>query len=117
MEDYPKMYQIWITKHVSEFCGSNVQMYYQHQGAHNPKCGCCSIEDEHTTHINQCLDPGQTELFRLTVQELTGWMQLTLQHQGVVQMIDDYLLSQDVKWMQDCILVEDARLCLLAITS
>jgi hypothetical protein len=30
-------------------------------------------------------------------------------------MIEDYLLSQDVKWMQDCILIEDAGLCLLAI--
>jgi hypothetical protein len=58
MEDYPKMHQVWITKHVSEFFGTNVQMYYQHQGAHNPKCGCCGVEDEHTTHINQCLDPG-----------------------------------------------------------
>ncbi len=28
MEDYPKMYQVWITKHVSEFCGANVQMCY-----------------------------------------------------------------------------------------
>ncbi len=52
MEDYPKMYQVWITKHVSEFCGTNIQMYYQHQGAHNPKCGCCGFEDEHTTYIN-----------------------------------------------------------------
>jgi hypothetical protein len=30
-------------------------------------------------------------------------------------MIEDYLLSLDVKWMQDCILIEDAGLCLLAI--
>jgi hypothetical protein len=30
MEDYPKMYQVWITKHVSKYCGINVQIYYQH---------------------------------------------------------------------------------------
>jgi hypothetical protein len=30
MEDYPQMNQVWITKHVSDLCGTNVQMYYQH---------------------------------------------------------------------------------------
>ena len=52
IENYQGMYQVWITKHVLEFCGTNVQMYYRHKGAQNPKCGCCNIEDEHTTHIN-----------------------------------------------------------------
>jgi hypothetical protein len=28
MAGYPKMYRVWLTKHVSEFCGSNVQLYY-----------------------------------------------------------------------------------------
>jgi hypothetical protein len=52
MDDYPRMYQVWITKHVLEFCGTNVQMYYRHKGTHNLKCGCYNVEDEHTTHIN-----------------------------------------------------------------
>ncbi len=51
MGDYPRMYQVWITEHVSEFCGTNLQMYYKHKSAHNPKCGCYNVEDEHTTHI------------------------------------------------------------------
>jgi hypothetical protein len=28
MSSYPKMYRVWITKHISEFCGTNVQQYY-----------------------------------------------------------------------------------------
>jgi hypothetical protein len=115
MDEYPKMYQVWITKHVSEFCGTNVQLYYRHKGTHNPKCGCCNVEHEHTTHINRCVDLGHTEIFCISVQDLIKWMQSTLYHQGVVHMVEDYLLSCDEKWMQDCIWVEDAGLCSLAI--
>ncbi len=117
MDDYPRMYQVWITKHVLEFCGTNMQIYYRHKGAHNPKCGCCNIEDEYTTHINRCLDPGRTEMFCTLVQDLTKWMQSTLQHQGVVQMVEDYLLFRNKKWMQDCSRVEEAGLRSLAIAS
>jgi hypothetical protein len=70
MDDYPRMYQVWITKHVSEFCGTNVQMYYRHNSAHNPKCGCCNVEDEHTIHVNKCLDPGCSKMFCTLVQDL-----------------------------------------------
>jgi hypothetical protein len=41
----------------------------------------------------------------------------TLCHQGVVLMIEDYLFSLDGKWMQDCIVAEDAGLRALAIAS
>jgi hypothetical protein len=44
-------------------------------------------------------------------------MQSTLQHQGVLQMVEDYLLSRNEKWMQDCTRVEEAGLHLLAIVS
>jgi hypothetical protein len=28
MARYPKIYCVWLTKHVSGFCGNNVQLYY-----------------------------------------------------------------------------------------
>ena len=51
MTCYPKMYRVWLTKHVSDFCGNNVQLYYWSKGTHSPKCEFCGMEDEYTMHI------------------------------------------------------------------
>ncbi len=32
MARYPKIYRVWLTKHMSELCGNNVQLYYWSQG-------------------------------------------------------------------------------------
>jgi hypothetical protein len=44
MSGYPKMYCVWLTKHVSEFCGSNVQQFYWSKGLHSPKCDSCQMQ-------------------------------------------------------------------------
>jgi hypothetical protein len=46
---YPKMYRVWLTKHVSDFCRNNVQLYYWSKGTHSPKCKFCESIDEYTT--------------------------------------------------------------------
>ena len=38
MSSYPKMYCVWLTKHASDFCGNNVQLYYWSKGTHSLKC-------------------------------------------------------------------------------
>ena len=63
MSSYPKMYRVWITKHVSDFSGNNVQLYYWSKGTHSPKCKFCKTEDEYTMLIMQCRDPGQERIF------------------------------------------------------
>ena len=47
MAGYPKSYRVWLTKHVSEFCGNNVQLYYWSRGTQSPKCEFCKTEDEY----------------------------------------------------------------------
>ena len=32
------MHWVWLTKHVSDFCGNNVQLYHWSKGTHSPKC-------------------------------------------------------------------------------
>jgi hypothetical protein len=64
---YPKIYPMWLTKHVSGFCGNNVQLYYWSKGTHSPKCKFCGIKDEHTTHISHCKDPRQDSMFKISV--------------------------------------------------
>ena len=51
MAQYLKMYRVWLTKHASEFCGNNVQMYNWSRGASSPKCDSCLVKDEYTSHI------------------------------------------------------------------
>jgi hypothetical protein len=58
MAGYPKSYRVWLTKHVSEFCGNNVQLYYWSRGKQSPKCEFCAKEDKYTMHICRCRDPG-----------------------------------------------------------
>jgi hypothetical protein len=43
------------------------------------------------------MDLGRTEMFCISVQDLIEWLQSTLHHQGVVHMVEDYLLSRDEK--------------------
>jgi hypothetical protein len=49
---YPKIYRVWITKHVSDFCGNNVQLYYRSNGNSSPKCESCGVEDALSPLIN-----------------------------------------------------------------
>ena len=51
MAGYPKSYRVRLTKHVSEFCGNNVQLYYWSRGTQSPKCNFCKTEDEYHSYL------------------------------------------------------------------
>ncbi len=44
-------YRLWITKHVSEFCGTNVQQYYWSKGDVSPKCDFCGDHGIHNPYM------------------------------------------------------------------
>ncbi len=94
MPSYPKMYRVWLTKHVSDFCGNNVQQYYWSNGAHLPKCESCMTHKEYIMHICLCKDPGCNGLFHITVGELYTWMVETLGNRAVASTIEAYLLAR-----------------------
>jgi hypothetical protein len=75
---YPKMYRVWLTKHVSVFYGNNVQQYYWSKGTLSPKCQFCGIEDEYSTHICQCEDPCRDSVIRVSVSKVHTWLVATL---------------------------------------
>jgi hypothetical protein len=110
MTGYPKMYRVWLTKHISEFCGSNVQLYYWSRGRQSPKCKSCGIADKYTMHISRCRDPSRDSMFRDTVQDLGRWMVKTLGKKNVSAMVTMYLLSQGETLMTDCIHGENQEL-------
>ena len=99
---YPTMYKVWLTKHVSDCCGTNVQMYYRSGGTHSPKCDSCG-EDEYSCHICQCKAPGREYLYSLSVKELVAWLNSTLGNRCVSTTIETYLRSHGEVGMTDCL--------------
>jgi hypothetical protein len=103
MARYPKMYRVWLTKHVSEFCGNNVQLYYWSQGVHLPKCESCGTYEEYMTHIGRCRDPGWDQMSRVLVAELREWLATTLGELLVSSTVESYLLSRGEVTMVSCL--------------
>jgi hypothetical protein len=94
------MYWVWLTKHVLDFCGNNVQQYYWSNGVHLPKCESCRTHDKYLMHICCCKDSSRNGLFNITVRELYTWMVETLENHAVVSMVEAYLLSRGKTAMQ-----------------
>jgi hypothetical protein len=54
MSSYPKMYQVWLTKLVSDVCRNNVQQFHWSKGMHLPKCESCGTHNKYIMHICHC---------------------------------------------------------------
>jgi hypothetical protein len=100
MSSYSKMYWIWLTKHVLDCYGDNVQQYYWSNGAHLPKCESSGTHNEYTMHICQCKDTGRNGLFHITMRELYTWMVKTLGNCAVASTVEVYLLARGNTAMQ-----------------
>jgi hypothetical protein len=103
MKGYSKMYRVWLTKHVSEFCGSNVQMYNWSKGKKSLNCEFCLTADKYTMHICRCHDSGCSLMFKVSVNELTTWLRSTLGEQCIAATVEQYLLSSGKALMTDCV--------------
>jgi hypothetical protein len=73
MQKLPQMYRVWVTKHVSGFCGIHKHLVRM-QSTESACCPCCGSKIETTRHITQCCDPGRTQMFEESTQELVSWM-------------------------------------------
>jgi hypothetical protein len=114
MARYPKMYKIWLTKHVSDCGGTNVQLYYWSGGVHSPKCEFCGTADDYSSHICRCQDPGWDRMFCISMKKLVSWLKETLAKCFVLTTIEMYLLSHGKVPMSECI---HGSSCDLAMTS
>jgi hypothetical protein len=103
MARYPKMYRVWLTKHVLDCWGTNIQLYYRSGGVHSPKCKFCTTVDKYSSHICCCKDPGQDSMFCILVKELVSWLEETLAERSVAKTIKTYLLSGDEVPWSDCV--------------
>jgi hypothetical protein len=114
---YPKMYKVWLTKHVLDCGGTNVQLYYRSGGEHSRKCKICGTTDEYSSHICRCQDPGQDCMFRILVKELVSWLEETLVECFVTKTIEMYLFSCSKVPMSDSVHGSSHNLLMAAVAA
>jgi hypothetical protein len=91
MEAYPQMFNLWVTKHVSGFSGTNKQLS-RYDGTTVNRCPCCGHNDESTAHITRCLTPGRQRIFKQSVDTLLDWMERTHCDVNLIECLEQYLL-------------------------
>eukprot|EP00984_Skeletonema_dohrnii_P025421 scaffold14581_cov86-Skeletonema_dohrnii-CCMP3373.AAC.2 len=64
------MFRVWVTKHVSHFCGTNRQLSRNDPTVSNtcPSCGCIN---EDTSHVVRCPSPGRTTFYNEPDEDLS----------------------------------------------
>lgn len=93
MDSLPKMFQVWITKHVSGFCGNNRHLARLYSKIEN-RCHCCGAMNESINHITRCPNPGRVKMFDETVSDLIQWMKSRQGHPTLTQAIQVYLKNR-----------------------
>ena len=73
MNKFPKTFQDWTTRHISDFNGCNRYLSRHKQGVQD-FCPSCGQANEDTEHITRCLDPNRTKLYKDDVNSLSLWM-------------------------------------------
>ena len=90
MTKLPQMYRVWITKHVSGFCGTNKQLSRMQTSTQN-RCMCCCRQGEDRLHITRCPDPGRSAMFNQTVEDLINWMKRSNGDIDLILVLQAYL--------------------------
>lgn len=92
MESYPQMFQLWVTKQVLGFNGTNRQLSGLQEDVVN-RCPCCGHGDESTAHLTHCTHPGRRKVFQQSVESLLDWMEITRSDISLVECLETYLLA------------------------
>jgi hypothetical protein len=96
MKSFPEMFRVWVTKHVSHFQGTNCQLSPISKSVKNvcPSCGC---HDEATSHITRCQDPGHSQLFAKSVEQLVQWLVDQQTDREIIYLFKRYLLARSTR--------------------
>jgi hypothetical protein len=94
LKSFPEMFRVFVTKHVSHFCGTNKQLSRIDDGTTKNVCPSCGCPDKTPSHITKCLDPGRLQMFTRSVDQLTTWLQDQNTREELTVMIRQYLLGR-----------------------
>jgi hypothetical protein len=90
---YPRMFRVFVTKMVSHFCGTNLQLFrYGESESHS--CPSCGLPEESSSHITRCKDPGRSQMFDESADLFLDWLYETHMDSDLVKCIDAYLQSR-----------------------
>jgi hypothetical protein len=92
MISFPEIFQVWVTKHVSHFQGTNRQLSHIDKLVLNV-CPSCKCHNESTSLITWCSDPGRARIFKDLVDQLVQWLYDQQTDGKVVQLFKQYLLA------------------------
>jgi hypothetical protein len=93
MDKFPTMFRVWVTKHVSHFCGINRHLSRIDPSISNtcPSCGCIN---EDTSHVVRCPSPGRTSFYQESVSVLVKWLEEADTDPQLVYMIEEFLTGR-----------------------
>ena len=95
MSRFPQQFQIWVTKQVSHFCGTNKQRH-RIDSSIDHCCPSCGERNESASHITRCLEDGRSEMFRDSVDSLVRWASSQHTDPDLIQLIESYLLGRSL---------------------
>ena len=98
LHGFPKMFQVWGTKHVSHFCGTNRQLARIAPSIENV-CPSCGQKDESMKHITRRKDSRRLEMFTLSIGIIIKFLVHMKTDPELIRMIKLYLHEQGEKTM------------------
>jgi hypothetical protein len=96
MKSVPQNRRIWISKHVSTFCGTGVNMKKWNK-RDNSNCPRCHAEDEDVSHVWKCQSQATHTVWNDALTRLETWMQ----DEDTNEYIRDAILTGLRSWRND----------------
>jgi hypothetical protein len=89
-----KMYQIWLAKQASSFCGTRLMASRMFDNSET-SCPSCLLPDERASHLNLCICPERTRQFKENVAHLQQWLDKRHTHPDIAFWVPRYLLGRN----------------------
>jgi hypothetical protein len=102
MNEFPKTFQDWVTRHISDFNGCNRYLSRWKEGATN-FCPSCKQPNEDTKHILRCTDKHRTTLYQQDVKTVLTWLRENHTPSDLYYAIRSYLQGRGSVPMSECV--------------
>ena len=100
MQSYPKMYIVWLTKHVSGCCDTNKQMSYWTPGWPS-LCSSCGNVVDRASHVTQCRESGMRKMLCSLMEKLADWVYDTTATYNMAMSLTLYLVAQGERTFEE----------------
>ena len=93
---FPKMFQVWYSKHICNFCGIGSQMVYMKKWL-SDTCRCCGVYSERDTyHMMLCQNNELYLTRRILLSNLFKKMKDMKSHPFIIKMYENILLGNQI---------------------